>query len=205
MPVALQRLPGNPVMKRFATALMYLVALAMAPAALAFDPISGVIGKGISTALDVRTKNEVKLDVEIDAAISKKLIEQKGDDYKNVSFLVFARHGVLVGFVRNEEVRARAEAVAKADKRLRSLKNDIVVGMAGGGMAGNAVLEKKIDLKLTATKGVNSVNMRWKAYGSEVFLAGMAQTAAEAALAVKTVKSMDDVKTVRSSLRIGRK
>ena len=35
-------------------------------------------------------------------------------------------------------------------------------------MAADAVLDKKIDLKLTATKGVSSVNMRWKAYGKEV-------------------------------------
>lgn len=171
--------------------------------ALAFDPITGAISKGISTAMDIRTKNEVKADVDLDTTISKRLMGQKGDGFKHVSVLVFARHAVLVGFAGSDDIRRKAEELA-ADKRLRSLKNDIVVGSAGGSVAANAVLDKKIDLKLTATKGVHSVNMRWKVYGSEVFLMGVAQSRAEADLAVRTIKGMDGVKTVRSSLRIGK-
>jgi osmotically-inducible protein OsmY len=67
------------------------------------------------------------------------------------------------------------------------------------------VLDKKIDLTLTATKGVSSVNMRWKVYGGDVFLAGVAQSKAEADLAVRKIKGLDGVKTVHSSLRIGKK
>lgn len=173
--------------------------------ARAFDPLTGVISKGISTALDVRTANEVKLDVEIDTALSKRFFDHKGEDFKYVSVLVFARHGVLVGFVRDAETRRKAEGLVRGDKRLKSLRNDIQVGKAGGGMAGDTLLEKKIDLKLTATRGVSSVNMRWKAYGSEVFLTGVAASAAEAGLAVKTVKATDGVRVVHSSLRVGKK
>jgi osmotically-inducible protein OsmY len=183
--------------------LALLGALATLPAR-AFDPITSAISKGVATAMDVRSKDDVKVDVEIDAAVTKKLVEHKGDDFKNVSLLVFARHGVLVGFAKNEEAKRLAEDQAK-DKRLRSLKNGIVVGAAGGGFAGNAVLDKKIDLTLTATKGVSSVNMRWKVYGGDVFLAGVAQSKAEADLAVRKIKGLDGVKTVHSSLRIGKK
>lgn len=171
----------------------------------AFDPVTSVIGKGISTALDVRSKDDVKFDVEADASITKKLAENKGDDFKNVSILVFARHGVLVGYAPNDEARRRAEALAKSEKRLRSLKNEIQVGKAGGSFGSNAYLDKKIDLALTAAKGVSSVNLRWKVYGDVVFLAGLAQSDAEAKLAMKTVRGLDGVKKVYSSLRIGRK
>lgn len=175
--------------------------LAAAAPVHAFDPITSAISKGIATAMDVRSKDDVKVDVELDAAVTKKLVDQKGDDFKNVSLLVFQRQGVLVGFAKSDEVRKKAEDLAK-DKRFRALKNDIVVGAAGGGMAGNAVLDKKIDLTLTATKGVSSVNMRWKVYGGDVFLMGVAQSKGEADLAVKTIKGLDGVKTVRSSLRV---
>lgn len=192
-------------MIQLARRVLAVVGIFFASQALAFDPLTSAISKGISTAMDVRSKDDVKSDIEMDAAITKKLSDQKGDELKNVSFLVFARHGVLVGYVATAEGKSKAETLVKADKRLRSLRNDIVVGKAGGGMAGNAILEKKIDLKLTATKGISSVNMRWKAYGSDVFLMGVAQSSAEADLAVKTIRGLDGVKTVYSGLRVGKK
>jgi osmotically-inducible protein OsmY len=176
-----------------------------AVAAYAFDPITGAISKGVATALDVRSKEDVQADVEIDAAVTKKLVEQKGDEFKNISLLVFARHVVLVGFAKSDETRLKAEGLAKTAKKLRSLRNDIIVGQAGGNFGSNVVLDKKIDLTLTATKGVSSVNMRWKAYGGDVFLTGVAQSASEMNLAVRTVKGLDGVKTVHSSLRVGKK
>ena len=192
-------------MKAILQSLLCAAGLAVAAQAAAFDPITSAIGKGVATALDVRNKDDVKADVEIDASITKKLLDQKGDDFKDVSLLVFARHGVLVGYAKSEEVRRKAEELAKADKRLRSLKNDILVGAAAGGTAGNLLLDKKIDLALTAAKGVSSVNMRWKVLGGQVFLMGVAASRAEADLAVKKIKGLDGVKNVRSSLRVGRK
>lgn len=182
-----------------------IACLAWAAQAAAFDPITSVIGKGVATAMDVRSRDDVKADVEIDAGVTKKLAEQKGDDFKDVTLLVFARHGVLVGYAKSEDIRRKAEELAKADKRFRSLKNDIVVGSAAGGTAGNLLLDKKIDLTLTATKGVSSVNMRWKVYGGTVFIMGVAGSKSEVDLAVKKIKGLDGVKVVRSSLRIGKK
>lgn len=178
--------------------------LALGPAR-AFDPLTSAIGKGVSTALDVRSKDDVVADVEIDAALSRKLVEQKGDDFGKVSILVFARHGVLVGFARSDDIRRRAEELARGEHRLRSLRNDIVVGQAGGSFGHNALLDKKIDLALTTTRGVRSVNMRWKVYGGDVFIIGMAQSSAEANLAVRTVRRIDGVRAVHSSIRVGQK
>lgn len=191
--------------KRAITGLTALILLGVAPASHAFDPVTSVIGKGISTPLDVRSKAEVEADVAIDAALTKRLVEHKGDEFKNIAVLVFARHAVLVGFAATAEAKKKAEDLARGDKRLRSLKNDIVVGRVTGGVAADTLLEKKIDLKLTAAKGVHSVNMRWKVYGGDVFLTGVAKSAAEVDLALRTVKAADGVKTVHSSLRVGKK
>jgi osmotically-inducible protein OsmY len=172
--------------------------------AMAFDPLS-VAGSAVSTAMDVRSKTEVKNDVEIDAALTKKLLEAKGDDFKDVSALVFAQRVVLVGYAKNEDARRKAEELVKADKRIRSLANDIVIGAPSGNMAGNLVLEKKIGVALTAAKGVHSVNMRWKACGGEVFLMGVAGGKAEADAAVAKVRGVDGVRKVNAQLRVGHK
>lgn len=186
----------------------YLVAVVCALCVMpahAFDPVTSVVSKGISTAMDLRTKDEVKADVEIDSALTKSLMERKGDAFKNVSVLVFARHVVLVGFVRNDEEKRKAEELARSEKRLRSLKNDIQIGAQGGSAAGNLVLDEKIDLKLKSAKGVSSVNMRWKVYGGDVFLMGVAKTDAEAKRAALAVKEVSGVKTLHDSLRVGKK
>jgi osmotically-inducible protein OsmY len=176
----------------------------MSPA-LAFDPVTSLIGKGVSTALDVRTKAQVKNDTEIDAALTKRLVESKGDALKDVSTLVFAQRVVLVGYVRNDAASKLAVDLATRDKRIRSLSNAIVIGATPGGTAGNLVLEKKVDAVLTAASGVHSVNMRWKAFGGHVTLMGVAKSGREANLAVGKIKGLDGVKEVRSYLVVSGK
>jgi osmotically-inducible protein OsmY len=176
--------------------------LLAAPVLAAFDPISSLAGKAVSTALDVRSKAEVKNDTEIDARATKNLLTAKGGDLKGISVLVFAQHVVLAGAVTSEEAKARALEIVGKDKRIRSLESEIMVGKDTGGMAGNAILGEKVNAILTTAKGVHSVNMRWKAMGSTVVLMGAAKSAGEADLAVAKVKGLDGVKEVKSHLRV---
>ena len=178
--------------------------LCLIQSSLAFDPITSLAGSAISTAMDVRSKSEVKNDVEIDMAVTKRLLENKGDELKEVSILVFAQHAVLAGLVKNEGAKRKAAALVGKDKRIRSLQNEIIVGTAesGGSMASNLFLEKKMGATLTATQGVHSVNMRWKAVGGRVVLMGVAKSQAEVKLAVSKIKALDGVKSVKSCLRI---
>lgn len=174
---------------------------------LAFDPITSLAGSVISTAMDVRSKSEVKNDVEIDATATKRLMENKGGDLKDVSILVFAQHAVLAGWVKNEEAKRKAAELVGKDKRIRSLQNEIFVDRAAssGSLASNLFLEKKIGATLTAAQGVRSVNMRWKSVGGRVILMGVAKSQAEANLAVSKIKSLDGVKSVKSCLRLSSK
>ena len=190
--------------REFRVAVTALFLLCLAQPSLAFDPITTLAGSVISTAMDVRTKSEVKNDVEIDAAITKRLLENKGDELKGVSALVFAQHVVLAGLVRSADAKRKAAELAGKDERIRSLQNEIVVSAteSGGSLASNLFLEKKIGATLTATKGVSSVNMRWKSVGGRIILMGVAKTRAEADLAVSRIRSLDGVKSVKSRLRI---
>ncbi|MBI5658089.1 MAG: BON domain-containing protein [Nitrosomonadales bacterium] len=186
-------------------AILFGVFVAFSRAAIAFDPIVSIVGMGISTSMDARTAGEVKNDIQIDVALTKKLLDHKGDDFKNVSALVFAQHVVLIGYARNGSVRRQAGALAKPDKLIRSLRNDILIGKPDGNFGANLVLDKKIGLALTAARGISSVNMRWKVYGGAVFLAGVAQSPEEARLAAATIRSLGGVKKLRPHLRIVRK
>lgn len=174
---------------------------------LAFDPITSLVGSVISTAMDVRSKSEVKNDIEIDIAATKRLTENKGGDLKDVSLLVFAQHAVLTGLVKNEGAKRKAADLVGKDKRIRSLQNEIIIGASenGGGMASNLFLEKKIGAILSAAQGVHSVNMRWQAMGGRVVLMGVAKSQAEANLAVSKIKTLDGVKSVKSCLRVSGK
>ena len=178
--------------------------MCLTQSSLAFDPVTSLAGSAISTTMDVRSKSEVKNDIDIDITATKRLLENKGDDLKGISMLVFAQRAVLVGLVKSEEAKRKAAGLVGKDKRIRSLQNEIIVSSteSGGSMGSNLLLEKKIGATLTVTKGVHSVNMRWKALGGRVVLMGTAKSQEEANLAVSKVKGLDGVKSVKSRLRV---
>ncbi|OGA03624.1 MAG: hypothetical protein A3H35_09940 [Betaproteobacteria bacterium RIFCSPLOWO2_02_FULL_62_17] len=186
----------------YATALLGALLLAPPFDASAQDPVTGILSRAISTAMDARSKQEVENDIAIDASLMRRLLENKGDDLKDVSTLVFAQHLVLAGAVKTAAHKQAAEKLAAQDKRIRSIKNDLLIGGDTGSMVSNMFIDKKIELTLTAAQGVSSVNMRWKVLGSRVVLMGVAKTPAEVSLAVSKIKSIDDVKTVANYLRV---
>ena len=164
------------------------------------NPFS-VLGRVVTTTMDMRTKAEVTADTEIAAGASKRLLDDKKAEWAGVSVLVFAQHVVLAGAVKSADVKKRVEEVVRLDKSIRSLKNELRVGDVGS-LARDTVLEAEINAKLTAAKGVSSVNMRWSATGGRVVLMGIAQSKEEAALAQSLVKGIKGVRSLQSHLRV---
>ncbi len=183
-------------------ALILAAALAAIPAAgnAQVNPFS-VIGRAVTTAMDVRTKAEVAADTEIAAGASKRLLDDKRAEWAGVTVLVFAQHVVLAGAVKSAETKKVVEEVVRKDRRIRSLKNELLVGDVGS-LARDTALEAEINAGLTAAKGIASVNMRWCATGGHVVLMGIAGTKDEASLAVSKVRSVKGVKSVKSHLRV---
>ena len=165
-----------------------------------FNPLS-IVGRAVSTAMDVRTKAEVTTDTEISTGASKRLLDDKRAEWTGVTLLVFAQHVVLAGAVKSEEARKIVEEVVRKDKRIRSLYNDLLVGDIGS-LARDTALEAEINASLTAAKGVSSVNMRWCATGGNVVLMGVAGSSGEAAAALANIRAVKGVKTVKSRLRV---
>ena len=188
-------------MRAFPATLPLLLALAASPVGAAFDPLTSLVSKAVSTTLDSRTKAEVAADTEIGAGASKALLDDKKAEWKGVSVLVFAQHAVIAGSVKDEATRKRVQEIVARDKRTRSLKNELRVA-ADTSFVGDTVIEEKINAVLTAAKGVSSVNMRWKSVAGHVVLMGVAHSAAEASLAQSKIKSLDGVKSLKAHLRI---
>lgn len=128
------------------------------------------------------------------------LADQRAE-WKGVSVLLFAQHTVLAGSVKNAETKQRVQEIVARDKRIRSLKNELRVA-ADTSLIGDTVIEEKINAVLTVTKGIASVNMRWKSVAGHVVLMGVAQSAGEATLARSKIRSLDGVKSLTSHLRI---
>ena len=161
----------------------------------------GVVGRMVSASMDVRTKAEVTADAEIGAGASKRLLDDKKAEWAGVTVLVFAQHVVLAGAVKTGEAKKIVEEVVRQDKRIRSLKNELLAGDAGS-LVKDSALEAEINAGLTAAKGISSVNMRWSATGGNVVLMGIAQSKEEAALAQTRVMGIKGVKSLKSYLRI---
>src|SRR6185369_3737002 len=164
------------------------------------NPFS-VLGRVVTTTMDVRTKAEVTADAEISGGASKRLLDDKKAEWAGVTVLVFAQHVVLAGAVKTDAVKKRVEELVKRDKRIRSLKNELQVGDVGS-LARDTALEAEINAKLTAAKGISSVNMRWCATGGRVVLMGVAQSQQEADAVQRVVRPIKGVKTLIAYLSV---
>jgi len=177
-----------------------VLALLCGGAQAQFNPLT-IIGRAVSTSMDVRTKAEVGNDAEIAAGASKRLLDDDKAEWKGVSLLVFQQHVVLAGAVKDAAAKKAVEDVVRKDKRIRSLRNELRTGDVGS-LVRDTALEAEINAALTAAEGVSSVNMRWNATGGQVVLMGVAGSKEEAALAVSKVRGIKGVKGVKSHLRV---
>ena len=102
-----------------------VIALALALAAGAaqaqFDPLS-ILGRAVTTAMDVRTKDEVVADTEISAGASKRLLDDKKAEWAGVTVLLFQQHVVLMGVAQSKEESDLAAAKVRGIKGVKSLK-----------------------------------------------------------------------------------
>jgi osmotically-inducible protein OsmY len=184
---------------RGAAAFIALLALA-----LGLPARSQVLG-ALQTAMDARTADEVKSDIEIAASANKRLLDDKRAQWRGVSLLVFARHVVIAGAVKSEEARKAVEDAVRKVPRVRSVTSDlIVVKKEGddGSLVKDTAMDTKVNAVLTATGGISSINMRWSSLNGTVVIMGIAQSKAEADLAYKKIRGLDGVKTVKSHLRV---
>lgn len=175
------------------------------PAACAFIDPFVLAAKGISISVDARTQEDVETDIAIETSCHRDLLRDEKTEWVSVTPLVFARHVVLVGAVKTEAARVRAEKLLRQDRRIVRLVNELTV-IRKPGDDGSFIEDRATDLKinavLTATRGIGSVNMRWKTINGRVILMGIAQSWPEFRVAVAKIKALDGVKSIKTYLRV---
>lgn len=182
-----------------------LLSLLTGPAGCAFIDPFVLAAKGVSISIDARTKEDVENDVAIEASCHADLLRDDKTEWVGVTPLVFARHVVLAGAVKTDAARVRAEKLLREDQRIQRLVNALtVIRKPGdeGNFLEDTATDFKINAALTTTRGVGSINMRWKTTNGHVVLMGIAQSWPEFRVAVAKVKAIDSVKSVKTYLRV---
>jgi osmotically-inducible protein OsmY len=126
-------------------------------------------------------------------------LDQDKDLFKktHISIVTFNRIGLLVGQAPNEEQRAHAETIAKANSQVKILYNEITTEspISSTQITNDMWITTKIKTTLMATPGLSSTNLKIITENGTVYLMGLT-TLKQADLATEKVKTISGVKKI---------
>ena len=156
---------------------------------------TGVVG-GIAIMADRRPPAVQAIDKGIALEVENALDKKFGDN-AHINVTSFNQKVLLTGEVRDADIKEQAGAFAKANKNVRSVFNELVIGPNSTytTRANDSFLESKIKTQMIFTDKLPSNSMAIVAEGSSVYLMGIL-TQNEAAIAKKVASNADGVKDV---------
>jgi osmotically-inducible protein OsmY len=156
---------------------------------------TGVVG-GIAIMADRRPPAVQAIDKGIELETGNALAKRYGDD-AHINVTSFNQKVLLTGEVKDADIKGQAAAFVKANKNVRSVFNELVVGPNSTytARANDSFLESKIKTQMIFTDKLPSNSMAIVAEGSSVYLMGIL-TQNEAAIAKKVASNADGVKDV---------
>lgn len=156
---------------------------------------TGVVG-GIAIMADRRTPAVQAIDKGIELEVGNALAKRYGDD-AHINVTSFNQKVLLTGEVKDAEIKTQAELFVKANKNVRSVFNELVIGPNSSytSRANDSYLESKIKTQMIFTDQLPSNSMAIVAEGSSVYLMGIL-TQNEAAIAKKVASNTNGVKDV---------
>lgn len=157
--------------------------------------VGGVVA-GASVMADRRTPAVQAIDKGVELEVGNALAKRYGDD-AHINVTSFNQKVLLTGEVKDADIKGQAGAYAKANKNVRSVFNELVVGPNSTytARANDSYLESKIKTQMIFTDKLPSNSMVIVAEGSSVYLMGIL-TQNEAAIAKKVASNADGVKDV---------
>ena len=191
-----------------ALAFTLIVNGAMPASAIDLNPLSAIKGL-VEAAVEERSGDDIKRDLEIRTAITAEVIDKMGTDVISINADVYEQDVMLTGNVEKPSTKNKAEALAKTVKGVRKLYNEILVITdlqkkkgAAENFVDDSVIETKINALLLDASGVNVTNFRWRSVHGHVFLFGRALSGTEHSKAVKIVKTIKNVLSVKSRVKV---
>ncbi|WP_397389713.1 BON domain-containing protein [Polynucleobacter sp.] len=156
----------------------------------------GGVAAGASVMADRRPPAVQAIDKGIGLEVENALDKKFGDS-AHINVTSFNQKVLLTGEVKDASIKEQAGAYAKANKNVRSVFNELVVGPNSTytSRANDSYLESKIKTQMIFTDKLPSNSMEIVAEGSSVYLMGIL-TQNESAIAKKVASNIDGVKDV---------
>ncbi len=162
----------------------------------------GGVAAGASVMADRRTPAVQAIDKGIGLELENALDKRFGDS-AHINVTSFNQKVLLTGEVKNVDIKEQAGAYAKANKNVRSVINELIVGPNSTftERANDSYLESKIKTQMIFTDQLPSNSMVIVAEGSNVYLMGLL-TKNEADRAKKVASDISGVKQVYADFEI---
>ena len=156
----------------------------------------GGVAAGASVMADRRPPAVQAIDKGIGLELENALDKKFGDS-AHINVTSFNQKVLLTGEVKDADIKEQAGAYAKANKNVRSVFNELVIGPNSTytARANDSYLESKIKTQMIFTDKLPSNSMTIVAEGSSVYLMGIL-TQHESAIAKKVASNADGVKEV---------
>lgn len=170
---------------------------------VASSATSTVVTETVKSGLEDRSTANQIADASIKAAIAKALLDEGAGMFVDASTDVWEQRVMLTGSVETAADKKKAGDIAAATEDVEVVFNDIIVTSKDsgvGGMVDDVVIQTKIEAKLLAAKGVNSLNYRWRSVDGRVFVTGRALSADEHEKVKAVINDTEDVSSVTSHI-----
>lgn len=157
-----------------------------------------------TTPAEDRSFADSASDAEIKLSIDRRLLEQDGKLFIDVNTAIYEGRVLLTGKVETQAAHDLAERVAQQTANVREVINEIVVTTDRSFVSGvnDVAIEVKIKARLVATKGIRSINYRWRSVAGTVYLIGTAQNAQELSAVLEVIRRIDGVRRVVNYARV---
>ena len=172
-----------------------LLTLTLFLSSCAVVAVGGVVA-GASVMADRRSPAIQAIDKGIGLEIQNALDKKFGDN-AHINVTSFNQKVLLTGEVKDGGIKEQASAYTKANKNVRSVFNELIIGPISTftARANDSYLESKIKTQMIFTDKLPSNSMAIIAEGSSVYLMGIL-TQNEAEIAKKVASNINGVKDV---------
>ena len=173
------------------------VAATMAVVTACTQP-TGLVNVASSPAED-RSLQTLHDDAAITLDINEALIgKQYSDLFAELSTDVYERVVMLTGTVKFAKNKQRATDLVRGVKGVKRIINELqVTSDYGPGAAANDLwIETKLKVKLLGTKGIRSINYRWRSVNGIVYVIGAGRSQKEINTLLNVIRTTDRVNKV---------
>ena len=153
---------------------------------------------GGAVIYDHRSTKDILDDRNITFQVQNKLDhDMRLRQHAHVSIATFNHVALLLGQAPNNELRNHAEAIVKANPKIKILYNEITIGkpIANMARANDAWITTKVKTVLLATPGLSSTNLKIVTENGVVYLMGLT-TRTQAKLAAAKTRKVAGVRKV---------